>query len=285
MPLYSIGRTSKIRAKAQATASLETKEASVTRTYANAIRVTNCDVIIKGQQKTLFNVPNSSVNNWSAGDTVLVNLVRGNSNRPQIIGAAGATTSNSVAGNLNALATGSGGTGAAQQLAGIPFLLEEQSSQVSSGLVVSPGVNVYFLKTSPALTSGGYSNGGLTIFMKRLVLTSLPDASTTQLLDGILVDLVDSYRNQLGMYRLDKSIPAWVREDIGSYKPYIDQPLTGTVNGINTSFKLPRVPVNGFSLYADGIRWISTTDYTLAIDGVSITTTIAPNGWIHADIF
>lgn len=258
MSLYTIGRIAKTRARAQSAASLETKEATVLRTYSNGIRVTACDVLIKGQQKALIQVPNVSTNNWGVNDTVIVNLVRGNSNRPQISGAAGATTANSAAGVLSAA------TNAAyvptitpsQQLAGVPFLLEAASSIATGGYVANPGSNVYFQYTPPSPSSGGTQDGTWTINAKRLKLTSLPSAVTTTLPDGTLADLVDSYGNQLGMYRLDLSLTAWVREDVGGGG-------SGAVNS-GTAGQIAYYAANGTTLSGETV----SGDATLSAGGV-----------------
>jgi hypothetical protein len=281
--LYTLGRIQKTRAKMQSTASLETKEATVSRTYSNGTYVFACDVRVKGQQKTLFQVPNASPANWTEGDTVLVNLTWGNSNRPKIVGAAGSTTANSAASANSGLINGGSGTGSTSlSLAGIPFVLESASTVATGGYIIEPGSNVILTPQGPSMASGGLMDGFLTVAMRRLVLTYLPPIKG--LLDGTLLDLVDSYGNGLGMYRLSAAIGGWVREDVGGGgTPLIDNPLIGTVNGINTTFTLPKTPVNGFEIFADGVRLASPYDFTAS--GILISTVIAPITWIHANVY
>ncbi len=65
---------------------------------------------------------------------------------------------------------------------------------------------------------------------------------------------------------------------------FFDQPLTGTVTGTNTAFTLPRTPVNGYAINADGARWHLGTDYTYNSATLAVTCAVAPRQWITADI-
>lgn len=68
---------------------------------------------------------------------------------------------------------------------------------------------------------------------------------------------------------------------------WIQEALTGTVNGSNVTFTVSQIPYSAaeFSLYVDGIRQRNGVDYTIVLSTKTITFTAAPvigqDTWAH----
>ncbi len=216
MPFPTLNKTVQRRAITQASANLESVRATVTRTYTDTLgNVTAADVKVDGLVRSLVQVANASGLKLHVGATVEMRSLNGQSHARQITGAAGSST---------AIATAAAGSSPApvdmaSYLAGnAPVLLQSADpADNPNGFVEVPGANLLFTDTPPGTSSGGAAvNGTRTISARPLVSTSLPNAATTSLPDGTLLDQVDSYGNSLGMYRLDANAQVWRRRDIGS---------------------------------------------------------------------
>jgi hypothetical protein len=81
----------------------------------------------------------------------------------------------------------------------------------------------------------------------------------------------------------------YIRNSTGQlvpFNPYIGSIPSGVINGTTgKTFVLTQTPVNGFMLYADGMRLFPTTDYTYVAATLTITCVNAPVQNIYADIF
>jgi len=242
----SIVNTSQSRAKAEANATIETQKGAVTRVYTNANGTYAADVLVAGQIQSLIQVENSTGNNLRAGDQVTVNNTKGKNHNPQIIGYGSSGTGTNA---LAAASAQSAAITAAANLASIQppilentsFLLEAASTEVK-GFVLDPGANVYFATTPESVTSGGVSDGSLTITAVPLVLFSLPDPATTKLFHNTIVDLIDSYETSMGMYRLDAINKIWIRRDVGGGSSLLLPATTTQLGGIKVGSGLSVTP-------------------------------------------
>ena len=232
MPFPQLARTVQSRASGQSSANTETRQASVKKTYGDGSgNILFADVRLPGQTADLVHVPNRTTLKLAVGDQVTVNFVQGQSHYPQIVGAAGGGTA--AAANAQSAADSGANVApvTASDFAAAPVLLQSPSGTSAGGYVESPGANVLFTDTPPGTTSGGTVNGQRLITVRPLVATSLPNAQTTTLPDGTLLDLVDSYSNPQGMYRLDAGAKVWRRRDTGSGGSTLLTPATATTLG------------------------------------------------------
>jgi hypothetical protein len=206
------------RSQGQAGANTETQPATVIKVYADAVgNVYAADVRGDGlSHRVLSKCPNGSGIRLWPGASVMIAWTRGSRFAPTII-STGSAESGSVLSSaqigqdtLNDL---NGDAGDAPDLSGVGFLLAGPDETVPDAYVLNPGANIYFEDLPAEQTSGGYQNAIRTILMRPLVLTSLPDAAETTLPDGTLADLVDSYGNPLGLYRLDRAAGVWRQRD------------------------------------------------------------------------
>ena len=231
MPFPSLGKTTQRRAITQAAANTESNQATVVKTYADALgNITAADVKVKGQVAALTQVANASGLKLYVGGTVEIRFLNGSAHNRQITGAVGGSS----AAALSAGASAPAPLDMASYLAGnAPVLL--QSADVAdnpNGYVEAPGANVSFLDTPPTTGSGGQAvNGQRTLSVTPLVTTSLPNPQATTLPGGTLLDLVDSYGNPQGMYRLDAGAQTWRRRDATGSSQITITDGTNTVSG------------------------------------------------------
>ena len=215
MPFPSLGKTTQKRAITQAAANTESNQAVVVKTYADTLgNITAADVKVKGQVATLTQVANASGLKLYVGGTVEIRFLNGSAHNRQITGGAGS----GAAATLSAGASSPNPLNMASYLAGnAPVLLQSaDASDNPNGYVEAPGANVTLTDTAPSTGSGGAAvNGQRLLSVRPLVGTSLPSAQATTLPDGTLLDLMDSYGNPLGMYRLDAAAKVWRRRDAG----------------------------------------------------------------------
>lgn len=213
--MNSVISTIQGRARGQASANTETTQGTVTRTYADTDgNIISADVRLHGLTRALTRVDNASGIRLWEGVSVLLAWTRGSRFAPAIISASGSEGGSVVSASAAAAADTSPVTSDAPDLSGVGFLLLGPDDTIPDGYELAPGANMLFTDTPPEIASGGaVINGRRTIEMRPLVLTSLPGAGATTLPSGTLVDLVDGSGDPLGMYRLDKSIPAWKRRD------------------------------------------------------------------------
>lgn len=242
----NISDSVKGRAGLAAGFNIETVHAVVKKVYTNAIgNVTHADVRVDGETEDLRRVENSSGVNISAnGDVVTLNYARGNRFGTSIIGAGDGGTGANIAGNTAGQTAGLGGTtDNSVDLSGVPILLADGSPDVvPDGVVLAPGANTLMEDTPASVVSGGIIPAKRTVSTKVMVTTALPDPAITTLPDGTLLDLIDSYANPLGMYRLDKTAAVWRRRDAGGGGP--SAPLaTALVSGTVKTDVLEADPV------------------------------------------
>ncbi len=216
--MASVISTVRGRARGQASANTETTQGTVTKTYTDKDgNVYAADVRLYGLTRTLVRCKNSSGIRLWVGLNVLLAWTRGSRFSPVILQAAGAE-GGAVLSSAASAATEAAGqtTNSDPDLSGVGFLLAGPDESVPDGYEMVPGANTLFEDTPPGTTSGGaVVNGRRTLTMRPLVMTALPDAGTTLLPDGTLLDLVDEGGEPLGLYRLDKTVPAWKRRDAG----------------------------------------------------------------------
>jgi hypothetical protein len=267
-------RSIKHRAALQTSHTLETYAATVKKIYLEGDNVRAADVLRDGEAYVLEEVPNASGVRLAVGYPCTINFLRGSLYNPQITGASGGSGGSLVAesSNIDALLQANSG----QQQPDISLLnpiLQSGNDLVPEGYVEVPGANIFFFDTPPYTASGGeIFNGQRLVSMLVLVMTSLPDPLTTTLFDGTLLDLVDSYGNVLGMYRLDTAAGTWRRRDVG---PTVvrGKVLFGTVDGTNLTFTLANTPNGGvidLYLMPDGRRYSTPTHYN-AVSGATVT--------------
>ena len=283
MPFPNLSLTVKSRSVQQSTYNTETIQAIVKNTYLNSSgNVIFADVRLPNSGNDLIKVPNLTTYKLSVGDTIQLNYVNGQRHFRAITGALGAGAVNAA----NAQSSQNAATSTPLvlpsdiSLSGVPFLLQNNDPTITGGYVEEPGSNIYFADTSPSTTSGGVQSDGYRfIAMKRLVMTSLPSVSGYP--DGTLLDLVDSYGNVLGMYRLSASFMRWVLEAAPPPSIYA---MTGTIGG-NNIFTFPITPLGGYMIFADSVKLRKGADYTLGIDppvaGSILTTSTPPVQWIE----
>ena len=199
-------------ASQQSNSTLETKQATVTKVYGTSSYVKSADVRIVGASADTVNVPNVTGSLLTQGSKVTINFLAGNPARPQITGFSGGNSS-AIAASANAAqqaataSTVSGNTNNTATNAPV-WLSSSDTTDAPNGYVVEPGANVTIAEVSSEFTSGGVTTSGTaTITAKPLCGTSLPSG---QFLDGTLFDLVDSYKNGLGIYRYDLAKESWI---------------------------------------------------------------------------
>lgn len=251
--MASVISTVRGRARGQASANTETTQGVVTNTYIDADgNVTGADVRLHGLPRPLTKIANSSgIRLWRQMNVILA-WTRGSRFAPVILSAAGAEGGNVLSSAASAAAEAAqADQNTDPDLSGVGFLLIGPDETVPDGYELIPGANTLFEDAPPGTTSGGaILNGRRTITVRPLVLTSLPGAGVTALPDGTLVDLVDGSGDPLGMYRLDKSIPAWKRRDAGSGGSGVVNPFKGAYDPLVAYFLGNQVkyqnPTTGF---------------------------------------
>lgn len=224
----------KTRAGQAAGFNTETVHAEVKKVYTDGVgNVTHADVRVDGETQDLRKVENASGTNLYNGSSITLNYARGNRFGTVIIGAGDGGTGANIAGNNAGQTDGLGGTtDNTVDLSGVPILLADGSPDVvPDGVVLVPGANTLMEDTPASVVSGGIIPARRTVSTKVMVTTALPDPAITTLSDGTLLDLIDSYANPLGMYRLDRTASLWRRRDAGggASAPVATAVVSGTV--------------------------------------------------------
>ena len=246
---HTLANQTQASANRSAGNTLETQKGTVENVYTDANgNVTSADVLIYGQKKVLVSVPNATGVKLTTGAVVTVNNTKGNPHSAQITGY-GSTGSSTNGSNVTSTSTNAAANSSPANLpppnnAGSPFVLWEADTVggTTNGLIATPGSNITFQETPPnATSSGGGNYGTLVINANRAAVTSLP--AVQSVLDGTLVDLVDSYGNGLGMYRASHTLNKWVREDIGgNYTATAPIVISGTnISANNATSSAPGV--------------------------------------------
>lgn len=202
------------RSSQQAGANTETETGEVVKTYPDGNgNVLRADIRLPGQPRLLPRVPNSSGLRLVKGMQITLNWAQGSRHQPSIIAASG-----SASGAALQTATGSTTTSAGQNnttgnvdFSGTAFLMAFPDESLPGAYTEQPGANVLMIDVEPVGDGSGSGpiGGTRTIHAIPLVLTELP--STSGLLDGTCVDLVDEDNEPNGMYRLSAGV--WVRRD------------------------------------------------------------------------
>ena len=211
MTLANLGGTIARRGTMQSNANVESTVATVKKTYKDANgNVLAADVRIANGGNDLINIRNQTTLKLAVGASVVVSYIGGSKHLREITSAADSgsiSAANAETSSLQNIQTST------QSFDGLPVALTENNDVLSSGSVLTPGANIYFEKISGETTSGGTNNPVLIISSPVLVTTSLPDPTNTPLSEGTWVNLVDSYGNSLGLYRLDVVLCEWIRMD------------------------------------------------------------------------
>lgn len=99
--------------------------------------------------------------------------------------------------------------------------------------------------------------------------------------DGILMRINDDYTlsGSLITFATAPASVSSLRVDyqwlaLGGIGATDGEPLTGTIDGVNTIFTVMHTPVGSTAVYRDGLRMLAGTDYT--ISGNTITFSVAP---------
>lgn len=213
--MRSLAQTTSQRSNTSSYATKETVSGVVKQVYSDANgNVYAADVLVNGRTTIQTGLSNSSgINLWVNASVLLANE-RGNPLRPTIISLSGSQAGTTLAQNQAGYVSSIyGASTQSDDLSVASVWLESGDDAFPNAFVINPGSNVYFATTPSQDTSGGLLNSTLTINAVPLVLTSLPNINSV--LNSTLVDLIDSYRNSLGMYRADLVSGRWVRRDVG----------------------------------------------------------------------